>query len=100
VLEGTAIEPPAALLHTRDRDRRLGVGAQDDGPVGHPVLFGADQLLAVQDEDVCIALVLDAQLAYRAVAHLAHLQAARFQRIAQQGVRQFQLFQGEQWVKG
>jgi hypothetical protein len=41
---------PAALLNAGDRDHQFGACGHQDGDVDHPVLLGAHQLLALDDE--------------------------------------------------
>jgi hypothetical protein len=62
---------------------RLFERRQDERAVDHTVLLRADQLLAVEDENVDLAVVLDQELGYRALTQFGNAERARRDHIPQ-----------------
>ena len=77
---------PASLLHAIDRDRRLRASGQQDRSARHPVLPCADELLAVQDQDVGLALVDRGELRDRARSELGDRERPRGNRVREEVV--------------
>src|ERR687898_206051 len=61
---GTVAPPPA--LDVRDWQREIGAGSNQNAGVHHAVLFCADELVSLQDQDSLGALIHDAKLGYTA----------------------------------
>ena len=75
---------PAAGFDAAHRHNQAALLAHQDGGVQHPVLLGADELLAVEDEDARGALIDHPQLGHRAAgADLGDVERAGAQRCRQ-----------------
>src|SRR5262249_47527149 len=69
---------PAARLDAAHWDNDLGVRRHQDGDVDDAVLLGADQLLAVENENGQVAGVLHTKLGYVALCrHFRHSEGTR-----------------------
>jgi hypothetical protein len=60
----TVAPPPA--LDARDWQREIGAGSNQNAGIHHAVLFCADELVSLQDQDSQASLIHDAKLGYAA----------------------------------
>jgi hypothetical protein len=96
--EGIRHVPPSTLLGAAYRDDRLGSRLQQQCGVHHTVLLGADQFLAVEDQERIRRLVDHLELRHRAaLGNLGNLGLARGDRLVQRAVGCAVRTRREQW---
>ena len=91
---------PAAVLHAGDRYLGRAVRAEEHGAVGDAVLLGADELLAIEHEDVGVAGVVGEQRGHGPLPHLADAERAGGDGVGEERVGQLRLVAGEEWKDG
>jgi hypothetical protein len=88
---------PCSLQET---DLGGAVGGEEHGAVGDAVLPGADELLAVEDEDVGVAGVVGEQRRHGPLPQLADAQRAGGDGVGEERVGQLGVVAGQEWEDG